>query len=65
MPTQRVNATVASLRDDVNTARKLGILAAFLAAATLAISAAAGWWSATLGGQHRDEGTRVAILNIH
>ena len=61
----RVNATITSLRDDVNAARKLGVLAAFLAAATLAISAAAAWWGATLGGQHRDEGTRVALLNIY
>ena len=60
----RVTATITNLRNDVNSARKLGVLAAFLAAATLAISAAAAWFGATLGGQHRDEGTRVALLNV-
>ena len=62
---KRVDATVTALRDDINTARRLGVLAAFLAAAALAISAAAAWWAATLGGKHRDEGTRVAMLNIY
>ena len=61
----RVAATVTGLRNDVNTARKFGVLVAFLAAATLAICAAVAWWGATLGGQHRDEGTRVALLNIY
>ena len=59
---RRVDATVKALRDDVNAARKFALLAAFVAAAALAISAAAAWWGATLGGRHRDEGTRVAML---
>jgi hypothetical protein len=40
-----------------NTARKVGAVAGFLAAATLLISAAAAWWAAGLGGQHREAGT--------
>ena len=61
---KRVDVTVTTLRDDVNAARKAAIVAAFLAAATLAISAAAAWFGAQLGGTHRDEGTRVALLNL-
>lgn len=38
-------------------ARKMGVLAAFLAAASLLVSAAAAFWAAQKGGNHRDEGT--------
>ncbi len=57
---KRVDATVTALRDDVNAARRLVLLAAFITAAALAVGAAAAWWGATLGGKHRDEGTGVA-----
>lgn len=57
---KRVDATVTALRDDVNAARRLALLAAFITAAALAVGAAAAWWGATLGGKHRDEGTGVA-----
>lgn len=36
-------------------ARKLGILVAFLTAASLLAGAAGAWWAATMGGRHRDE----------
>ena len=58
----RVTATVTALRDEVDTARKYAIMAAFVAAASLAIGAAAAWWAATLGGKHRDEGIRMPML---
>ena len=58
----RVTATVTALRDEVDTARKYAIMAAFVAAASLAIAAAAAWWAATLGGKHRDEGTRMPMM---
>lgn len=38
-------------------ARKTGILAAFLVAASLLVSAAGAFWAAQKGGNHRDEGT--------
>lgn len=39
------------------TARKTAVLAAFLIAAALLVSAVAAYWAAHKGGQHRDEGT--------
>ena len=57
---KRVDATVTALRDDINAARRLALLVAFITAASLAVGAAAAWWAATLGGKHRDEGTGVA-----
>jgi hypothetical protein len=44
-------------REAANTARKVAAVAGFLAAATLLISAAAAWWAAGLGGQHREAET--------
>lgn len=44
------------------TARKSGILFTFLAAAILIVSAVAAWWSATLGGKHRDEAIDLSHL---
>jgi hypothetical protein len=40
-------------------ARRFAIIAAFLAAASLAVSAAAAYWAAGMGGRHRDEATVV------
>ncbi|MEX0955216.1 MAG: hypothetical protein WDZ83_08410 [Rhizobiaceae bacterium] len=42
-------------------ARKFSIVAAFVAAASLAISAAGAFWAAGIGGRHRDEGTVVPM----
>ncbi len=44
-------------------ARKFGILAAFVAAASLAVSAAAAFWAAAMGGRHRDEGTVLSFFD--
>jgi hypothetical protein len=41
-------------------AKHFAVIAAFLAAASLAISAAAAFWAAGMGGRHRDEGTVIA-----
>jgi hypothetical protein len=40
-------------------AKRFAVIAAFVAAASLAISAAAAFWSAGMGGRHRDEGTVI------
>ena len=65
----RVDEAVATVKDTADKAkaaaekaRKVGILASFLAAALLLVSAAAAWWAATLGGKHRDEGTDLSHL---
>ncbi|MCC6471725.1 MAG: hypothetical protein IT563_25650 [Alphaproteobacteria bacterium] len=50
-------AAEAKVRDAAETARKSGMMLAFLAVATTLVSAAASWWAAKLGGKHRDEGT--------
>ena len=51
-----MSRAVAQVRDNANSARRTGIMVAFLAAASLAIGAAAAWMAAALGGRHRDEG---------
>ena len=62
--TKRVNETLAQMqalkekaKQAAETARKTGILVAFLTAASLAIAAAASWWAATMGGKHHDQGS--------
>lgn len=42
------------------TARRIGMIAAFIFAASLAVSAAAAYFAATLGGKHRDQNTFFA-----
>lgn len=63
----QVEARVASLEDRLQqqaedavvaaeTARRWSVIAAFIAAATMLISAAGAYWAATMGGSHRDAG---------
>ncbi|WP_428683530.1 hypothetical protein [Reyranella sp.] len=66
---KRVDETYAELkaaeqkaRDAADAARKTAIIAAFLAAATLAIGCAAACAGAGLGARHRDERTAVSFL---
>lgn len=49
-----------SAEEAAETARKTGVLGAFLAAAALLVSAVGAFWAAQKGGQHRDEGTVFA-----
>jgi len=51
----QLDSAKESARQAAETARKAGILAGFLTAATLLIGAAAAWWAASVGGNHRDE----------
>jgi hypothetical protein len=53
---KRVDDTVATLKAQAETARKYGVLLAFMTAASLLVSGVAAWWAATAGGKHRDEG---------
>jgi hypothetical protein len=52
----RLDQTVKLLKAQADTARRYGILIAFLTAASLLVSAVAAWWVACSGGRHRDEG---------
>lgn len=54
---QRVDAAVTNVRNAVDQARRVGVIAAFLAAVSLALGAGAAWWAANQGGKHRDEST--------
>ncbi len=51
----RLDQTVTTLKTQADMARRFGILAAFLTAASLLLGAVAAWWAATTGGRHRNE----------
>jgi hypothetical protein len=59
---KRVDAISAQIKTSADkeraateTARKAGIILAFLTAASMVLGAAAAWWGAGVGGRHRDE----------
>ena len=52
---EQMKSSADKLRAATETARKAGILLAFLTAATMVLGAAAAWWGAGMGGRHRDE----------
>ncbi len=54
---QRVNQAITNAKVTADRARKTGIVAAFLAAASLLAGCAAAWTAARLGGMHRNQGT--------
>jgi hypothetical protein len=53
---KRVKDFIAQAKVTADRARKTGIIAAFVTAASLLVSALAAFWAASMGGQHRDEG---------
>lgn len=50
-----LRSTVAKLQEAAEKARKFALLLAFAVAGALAIGAAAAWWAAVQGGEHRDQ----------
>jgi hypothetical protein len=52
----RLDQTISTLKTQADTARRYGILVAFLTVASFLISGVAAWWAATSGGKHRNEG---------
>lgn len=52
----RVDEVLAEARRKADAARKLGVVAGFFTAASLALAAAVAAWTAMLGGRHRDRG---------
>jgi hypothetical protein len=66
---QRINRVMAAVRTTAeqakaaaDKARRIGIIVAFVTAASLVVSGAAAWWAAGVGGRHRDEGTDFSHL---
>ncbi len=59
---QRVDEVLATAKSAAESARKAGVVFAFLTAAALLAGAAAAWWGASTGGRHRDEGTDFSRL---
>ena len=55
-----IDAAKAKAAEAAEAARKTTVLAAFLTAASLLISAVGAYWAAMKGGRHRDEGTVFA-----
>jgi hypothetical protein len=55
-----VNDAKAKAADAAETARKTAVLAAFLTAAALLVSAVGAYWAAMKGGRHRDDNTVFA-----
>jgi hypothetical protein len=58
----QISAGAQKVRQAADKARKAGVLLAFLTAASLALSAAAAWWAASMGGKHRNEGVDLSHL---
>jgi hypothetical protein len=52
---RRVDEAVAAATQAVKKARQSGVILGFSVAASLLLGAAAAWYAATLGGQHRDQ----------
>jgi hypothetical protein len=52
--TRRVDAVIASARDNINRARRSAVLLAFMAGAAALLGGAAAWFAACAGGRHRD-----------
>jgi hypothetical protein len=51
---QRVDAAIASARDNMKRARRSAVVLAFMAAAAALVGAAVAWMAACAGGRHRD-----------
>jgi hypothetical protein len=58
--TKAIDDAKAKAADAAETARKTAVVAAFLTAASLLISAVGAYWAAMKGGRHRDEGTEFS-----
>jgi hypothetical protein len=59
---QRLDQTIQELKSQADSARKYGILTAFLTAASLLVGAVAAWWAAIMGGKHRNNGVDYSHL---
>ena len=60
---RRVDAAIASAKNNISRARKSTVILAFMAGAAALLGAAAAWFAAAAGGQHRDD-TAPARRNV-
>ncbi|MGE0626293.1 MAG: hypothetical protein AB7O43_00610 [Hyphomicrobiaceae bacterium] len=61
----RVTEAFNSFKAEADVARKAGVIMAFLTASILLVGGAMAWWSAGVGGRHRDEGTVWETFRRH
>lgn len=59
---KRVDAAIASARENIARARRSAVILAFMAGAAALLGAAAAWFAACAGGQHRDGETAPSLL---
>jgi len=50
-----VRTAAQKARDATKSARRAGVILAFLTGASMLVGAAAAWWAASMGGKHRDQ----------
>jgi hypothetical protein len=60
--TRRVDAAIASVRDNIRRARSSAAILAFMVGAAALLGAAAAWFAACAGGRHRDSGVAPAWM---
>ena len=58
--TDQVQQLEQTARNAADRARQVGMLAAFITAASFLVAAAGAYWAATMGGNHRDKNTNLA-----
>ena len=51
---RRTDAAITSVRNNISRARRSGVILAFMAGTAALLGAAAAWFAAGIGGQHRD-----------
>jgi hypothetical protein len=61
---RRVDATIASAKDNIARARKSTTILAFLIGAAALLGSVAAWFAAAAGGQHRDDTTGSVRRNV-
>jgi hypothetical protein len=61
---RRVDAAIASARNNLARARRSTVILAFMAGAAALLGAVAAWFAATYGGQHRDDASSSGRRNV-
>lgn len=61
---RRVDTAIINAKDSLSRARKSSVILAFMAGAAALIGAAAAWFAAVTGGQHRDDSAGISRWNV-
>jgi hypothetical protein len=61
---RRVDATIGSAKENLARARRSSVILAFMAGAAALLGAAAAWFAAAIGGQHRDDTAYTGRWNV-